>query len=59
MFTNDNGRYFINSRGCGKTVTRLILTVKYMHDILRCLSDEEYRCVIHDICETFGISIEY
>ena len=59
MFTNDNGRYYITSRGCGKTVTQLILTVNYMHDILHCMSDEEYRCIIRDICETFGIPIEY
>ena len=59
MYVNDKGMYFITSRGCGKTVTQLILTAKYMHDVLHCISDEEYRCIIHDICETFGIPIKY
>lgn len=55
MFINDKGRYFIASRGCGKTITQLILTVKYMHDVLHCISDEEYQCIMQDIHETFGI----
>lgn len=59
MFINDKGRYIITSRGCGKTVTQLILTVEYMHDILHCMSDEEYRCIMRDICETFGIPMKY
>lgn len=55
MLINDKERYFVISRGCGKTVTQLILTVKYMHDVLHCISDEEYQCIMQDIHETFGI----
>lgn len=55
MLINNKDGYFITSRGCGKTVTQLILTVRYMHDILHCISDEEYQHIMQDICETFGI----
>lgn len=55
MLINDKERYFVISRGYSKTVTLLILTVKYMHDVLHCISDEEYQCIMQDIHETFGI----
>ena len=55
MLINDKERYFVISRGYSKTVTLLILTVKYMHDVLHCISDEEYRCIMQDIHKTFGI----
>lgn len=55
MLINNKERYFVISRGYSKTVTLLILTIRHMHDILHCISDEEYQRIMQDIHKTFGI----